>query len=169
VVALPYEGGDATMLVVLPDKLDGLDSVERSLDAARLSAWRRALSSQEVVVWLPRFVIDPPAAVELGGELQALGMARAFDRERADFSGIARPPDPRDRLVLDRVFHKAFVKVDERGTEAAAATAVVMMRAGGMPRPVPEFKADHPFLFFILDEATGLVLFMGRVAEPTAP
>ncbi len=168
VVALPYEGGDATMLVVLPDRLDGLDAVERSLDAARLSAWRRALRSQEVLVWLPRFAIDPPAAVELGTHLQELGMAYAFDRERADFTAIASPPDPADRLVIDRVFHKAFVKVDERGTEAAAATAVVMMLLGSRPRPVPEFKADHPFLFFIIDEATDLVLFMGRVAEPNA-
>ena len=87
----------------------------------------------------------------------------------ADFTGIANPPDPADRLVISRVFHKAFVKVDEKGTEAAAATAVSMMRAGSAaPRETPiVFNADHPFLFFIRDNATGLVVFMGRVADPS--
>ncbi len=169
IVALPYTDGDATMVIVLPDKIDGLDAVERSLDPARLAAWTGALKHREVLVWLPRFAIDPPEAVELGAQLQALGMARAFDRARADFTWIANPPDPGERLCIDRVFHKAFVKVDERGTEAAAATIVEMMGIDSIPSPVPELKADHPFLFFILDEATGLVLFMGRVADPTAP
>jgi len=169
VLELPYAGGDAAMVVVLPDKIDGLEAIERSLDAARLAAWTQALAEQEILVWLPRFVVDPPAAMELGKPLQALGMARAFDPERADFTGIANPPKPADRLYIGEVFHKAFVKVDEKGTEAAAATAVVMPRGAGMPRPVPEFKADHPFLFFIVDKASGLVLFMGRVDEPKAP
>ena len=154
---------------VLPDKVDGLAAVERSLDAGKLAAWTKALAREEVLVWLPRFVVDPPEAMELSRPLQALGMARAFDRERADFTGIANPPRPADRLYIGAVFHKAFVKVDEQGTEAAAATAVVMPRGAGMPRPVPEFKADHPFLFFMVDRASRLVLFMGRVAEPKAP
>ena len=169
VLELPYAGGDAAMLVVLPDRVDGLEAVEKTLDAAKLAAWTQALAPQELLVWLPRFVVDPPAAMELSKPLQALGMARAFDRERADFTAIANPPKPADRLYIGAVFHKAFVKVDEKGTEAAAATAVAMPRGGGAPRPVPEFKADHPFLFFIVDKASGLVLFMGRVAEPKAP
>jgi serpin B len=169
VLELPYAGGDAAMLVVLPDRVDGLPAVEKALDAARLTAWTQALADQQVQVWLPRFVVDPPAAMELAKPLKALGMARAFDRARADFTAIANPPRPEDRLYVGAVFHKAFVKVDEKGTEAAAATAVVMPRATGMAPPVPEFKADHPFLFFIVDKASGLVLFMGRVAEPKAP
>ncbi|HWO25107.1 MAG TPA: serpin family protein [Kofleriaceae bacterium] len=169
VLELPYAGGDTSMLVVLPDKVDGLAAVEKSLDAGKVAAWLAALAPQEVLVWLPRFVIDPPEALELAKPLKALGMTRAFDRERADFTGIANPPKPADRLYIGKVFHKAFVKVDEKGTEAAAATAVVMPKAGAAPRPVPELKADHPFLFFIVDKASGLVLFMGRVAEPKAP
>jgi len=86
----------------------------------------------------------------------------------ADFTGIANPPDPRDRLFISEVFHKAFVKVDEKGTEAAAATAVVMDRAGAVMVQPAEFKADHPFLFFIRDNASGMILFMGRVADPSS-
>jgi serpin B len=97
-------------------------------------------------------------------------MRDAFDRRKADFTGIANPPDPADRLVISRVFHKAFVKVDEKGTEAAAATAVSMMRAGSAaPREEPiVFKADHPFLFLIRDIESGLVIFLGRVADPSS-
>jgi serine protease inhibitor len=95
-------------------------------------------------------------------------MPDAFDREKADFTGIANPADRRERLKIDKVFHKAFVKVDEKGTEAAAATAVVMAKGGGAPpAPAFEFNADHPFVFAIVDKATGLVLFLGRVADPT--
>ncbi len=169
VLELPYAGGDAAMLVVLPDETFGLPAVEQSLDAAKLTAWTRALAEQEVVVWLPRFVIDPPAAMALKEPLVALGMARAFDSARADFTGIANPPRPEDRLNLGEVFHKAFVKVDEKGTEAAAATAVVMPRGAAMRPPAAELKVDHPFLFFIVDRPTGLVLFMGRVTEPKEP
>jgi serine protease inhibitor len=95
-------------------------------------------------------------------------MSAAFDRARADFTGIADPPDPRDRLFISEVFHKAFVRTDEKGTEAAAATAVPMMRIGSaMPSRLVTFVADHPFLFVIRDNASGLVLFMGRVADPS--
>lgn len=169
VLELPYAGDDTAMLVVLPDRVDGLGDVEQALDADKLATWTQALGQQEVLVWLPRFTIDPPAALELSKSLKALGMAQAFDAERADFTGIANPPKPADRLYIGAVFHKAFVKVDEKGTEAAAATAVAPRLGGGMPRPVPEFKADHPFLFFIVDRASGLLLFMGRVTDPKAP
>jgi serpin B len=102
--------------------------------------------------------------------LKAAGMPSAFDAAKADFTGMANPKDPRDRLCIGSVFHKAFVKVDEKGTEAAAATSVQMLRAGSMMAPTPPmpFNVDRPFLFFIRDEATGLVVFMGRVQDPTA-
>jgi serpin B len=92
-------------------------------------------------------------------------MPIAFDRDRADFTAMANPSDPRDRLHIDEVFHKAFVKVDEKGTEAAAATAVMMAPGGPPPKPL-ELKVDHPFLFFIRDTSSGLILFMGRVVDP---
>jgi serpin B len=170
VLELPYVGGDAAMLVVLPDRLDGLPAVEQSLDTGKLAAWIGALAKQEVRVWLPRFLVDPPEAMRLRAPLLALGMVRAFDDKQADFTRMANPPSPADQLYLDAVFHKAFVQVNEKGTEAAAATAVPARTRGlATPPPIPEFRADRPFLFFIIDQASGLVLFMGRVAEPPAP
>lgn len=167
---LPYKGGALSMLVVLPDAVDGLPAVEAALSTPALAAWSAPLKLQRVRLALPKFTIDPAASLSLGDTLAAMGMPLAFDRARADFTGIANPPNPEDRLSIARVFHKAFVKVDEQGTEAAAATAVAMQRAGSaapIEKPV-EFRADRPFLFLIRDNATGLVLFLGRVANPAA-
>ncbi len=167
ILEMPYKGGDAAMLVFLPDRPDGLAEVERSLSASKLEEWTSALKSERVAVSLPRFEVSPTPSMSLGDILVELGMANAFDRDKADFTGIANPPDPRERLKIDKVFHKAFVKVDEKGTEAAAATAVVMAAGGAAPQRMLEFTADHPFLFAIVDKPTGLVLFVGRVADPT--
>ena len=166
VLALPYKGDAMSMVVVLPDDVEGLSAVEASLTPERLDVLVKALAPQRVAVSLPKFEVNPSAALSLGDLLKVMGMSVAFDRQKADFTGIANPPDPADRLFIGGVFHKAFVKVDEKGTEAAAATAVVMMRAQAMPVRSVEFKADHPFLFFLRDDVSGLILFMGRVAEP---
>jgi len=168
ILSLPY-AGDAEMLIVLPDQPDGLPSIESSVDAAQLTAWRKALVDQELRILVPRFRIDPPGAARLAEPLQSLGISHAFDRERADFTAIANPPSPADRLCLGQVFHKSFVKVDEKGTEAAAVTTVEMILLGARARPVPELRVDRPFLFFIIDDVTGLLLFMGRVTEPELP
>jgi serpin B len=166
VLEIPYMGDRMSLLVALPDERDGLDAVEASLRPARLEAWVKALAPERVAVSLPKFEVNPSGAVPLGELLKAMGMGIAFDRQKADFTGIANPPDPSDRLSIGAVLHKAFVKVDEMGTEAAAATTVMMLGATAMrARPV-EFKADHPFLFFLRDDVSGLILFMGRVAEP---
>jgi serpin B len=165
---LPYKGATLSMLLLLPDTVSGLPAVEAALTLERLDAIVKSLAPVRVAVSLPRFEVDPPGAIALGETLRAMGMGEAFDRERADFTGIANPTDARDRLCIGNVFHKAFVKVDEKGTEAAAATAVVMQRAGAAPplaRPV-EFKADHPFLFLIRHNPSGLIVFLGRVANP---
>jgi serine protease inhibitor len=166
---LPYKGRQMSMLVLLPDAVEGLSALEDSLSAAQLALIVKGLAPTRVSVSLPKFEVDPAQSLSLGAMLVALGMHDAFDRRKADFTGIANPKDPADRLVLSRVFHKAFVKVDEKGTEAAAATAVAMMRAGSAaPRDEPvAFRADHPFLFLIQDNASGLVVFMGRVADPS--
>jgi len=163
---LPYKGGQMSMLVVLPDAVDGLSALEESLTADRLDAIVKSLASVRVYVTLPKFEIDPPGALPLGDVLQTLGMKAAFSPAKADFTGIANPPHPADRLFISQVFHKAFVKVDEKGTEAAAATAVVMERAAAALASPAQFKADHPFLFFIRDNASGMILFMGRVSDP---
>jgi len=167
ILQMPYKGNDMAMLVLLPDRADGLTDLERTLDATRLAAWTAAMTPAEVNVSLPRFTVDPAEPLALADHLAALGMPAAFDRTTADFTGIARPPDPPERLRLSGVFHKAFVKVDEQGTEAAAATAVSVTRVTSMPPPPIPFTADHPFLFAIIDTASGLVLFLGRVIDPS--
>jgi len=162
-----YRGEELAMDVLLPATPTGLDALEKDIDATRLAGWLAALKPERLFVSLPRFTIDPAGPIVLSDALQALGMTEAFDRERADFTALANPPSPADRLVISQVFHKAFVKVDEKGTEAAAATAVVMARAGSAaPARPKEFVADHPFLFVIRDLRSGLILFLGRVTDP---
>ena len=167
---MPYQGGEVAMLFVLPDASAGLDAVEKRLSPKALDKWIGAMAFDRVNVALPKFEINPAQSLSLGDTLQALGMPLAFDRGKADFTGIANPPSPADRLFISKVFHKAFVKLDEKGTEAAAATAVVMMIEGTMapPRPSSEFKADHPFLFVLRHVKSGAILFMGRVSDPSA-
>jgi serpin B len=117
-----------------------------------------------VQVFLPKFKMTW-GTKELNPILQTMGMANAFDQVRADFTGMnGGKPFP---LFIDSVFHKAFVDVNEEGTEAAAATAVVMKPGNGHEHPV--FRADHPFMFVIRDRQTGGILFMGRVVNPAAP
>jgi serpin B len=161
---LQCKGGLMSMLLLLPEAREGLAAAEKSLDAAGLAAIVKSLSQTRVDVALPRFEVNPTNSLSLRKLLVALGMGAAFDPAQADFSGIANPPDPKDRLVIGDVFQKAFVKVDEKGTEAVAATAAGSVCLGDPPVP---FTADHPFLFFILDDATGLVVFMGRVSDPS--
>ena len=159
---LPYRGG-LSMIVVLPDDEDGLPSVERAI-GGRYDDSIAALRPALVDLQLPRWTFS--SRIELNAPLIALGMPRAFSRATADFSGMTHE----QALHLQTAVQAAFVDVDEVGTEAAAATAVV----GGLdseeaPRPKPiVFHADHPFLFLIRDRATGAVLFLGRVASPAA-
>jgi serpin B len=165
---LPYKGGGMSMLILLPDASDGLDAMEKGMSNAKLEAIVGTLKSERVFVSLPKFKIEPPKSLALKDPLIQLGMKSAFERQKADFTGIANPPSPDDRLFVSQVFHKGFIRVDEKGTEAAAATAVSMARAGSAAPAKPrEFKVDHPFGFVIRDEASGLVLFMGRVTDPS--
>ncbi|MFL5346159.1 MAG: serpin family protein [Hyalangium sp.] len=167
VLELPYEGQELAMVFVLPEKAGGLEDVEQNLTSAQLDEWMGTLGRERVNVALPRFEVRPEASIELGDALVAMGMARAFSPEEADFTGMANPAHSQERLHISKVFHQAFVKVDEKGTEAAAATAVVMMTRGAMrPRETQDFRADHPFLFFLRDTSSGMILFMGRVADP---
>ena len=169
VVDLPYKGDGFTMTFVLPKKVDGLDAVEKKLSADVFDKWIGAMASVRVDIALPKFTIDPAEPTSLGDALVSLGMKDAFDAGKADFTGIANPPSPADRLFISKVFHKAFVKVDEKGTEAAAATAVLMEVGGAAPsKPPKEFHADHPFLFFLRDAKSHTILFAGRVADPVA-
>jgi serpin B len=170
VLELPYENGALAMDIVLPDAVDGLDAVEARLTPALLDKWFGAAAGEHVAVSLPKLEIAPQAPLSLATTLSAMGMPLAFTQGRADFTGMANPPDPAERLHISAVFHKGFIKVDEKGTEAAAASAVIMaVEAAAAPVSQPrEFKADHPFLYFLRDTRSGLVLFMGRVADPSA-
>jgi serpin B len=160
---IPYKGGEMSMLVVVPDAIDGLAALEATLDAGNVEDLARSAKDEVVLAQIPKFEVEPPSSLALGGHLQALGMKLAFDSQKADFTGITKPPS----LFIGEVFHKGFIRVDEKGTEAAAATAVVMGPGGAAPPPPTEFKADRPFLFFLRDNSSGLVLFMGRVTDPT--
>lgn len=161
VVQLPYAGNDLSMLVVLPKRKGGLGAIEAGLSPERLAGWRAGLSRREVRVFLPKFKLTWGTA-DLTRPLQAMGMGKAFSATDADFSGM----DGRaHELFVGAVLHKAFVEVNEEGTEAAAATAVGF-RTLGARKPPSEFRADHPFLFWIQENRTGAILFLGRVADP---
>ena len=164
----PTKEARLQLLVVLPTTRDGLPALERSLTAPTLEGWVAALQPTFLDLSFPRFEVKPTGSLELKQALTSLGVELAFDRERADFTGIANPPSPDDRLSISQVFHQAFIRVDEEGTEAAAATAVMMTRAGGMPirREPVVVLANHPFLFFVRDVTSGTWLFMGRVQHP---
>jgi len=169
-VDLDYRGGDLSMLILLPDKKDGLRNLETSLSKNLLDDCVAKMSVREVKVVLPRFKFTW-GTVNMRDQLTALGMPLAFDRSQADFSGINghQPPDEH-ALFISAVFHKAFVEVNEEGTEAAAATAVTARVTSAMystPPRVPIFRADHPFLFAIRDRKTGAILFLGRMSNPT--
>lgn len=155
---LPYAGHRLAMLVLLPRKGVALADVEQLLTPENLRAWRASMEMDQVRVFLPRFKTE--SRFVLNDPLVALGMKDAFDENLADFSGIMGKKD----LYISKVIHKAFVDVNEEGTEAAAATAVVMSTKSISLDPV--FRADHPFVFTILDKQSGSILFLGRLMNP---
>lgn len=154
---LPYKGEDLSMVILLPNQIGGLAALEAEMTATKLGEWHDALHEAEVEVILPRWAFT--SAFGLVDALSALGMPSAFDPFLADLSGM----NGRRDLFVQDVIHKAFVMVNEEGTEAAAATAVVV----GDTSAGPVFEATHPFLFYIRDNVTGSILFLGRVADPT--
>lgn len=160
-VALPYTGGELLFVAVAPREPDGLPAVEALLDQDFFASLLESLEHRRLALALPKFRVK--FRCELSGHLRAMGMERAFSYPGADFTGIS----PTGELFLSRVIHQSFVDVNEAGTEAAAATAVVM-RAGSAPREPQPFALDRPFLFCLLDSRTGSVLFLGRVADPSS-
>ncbi|MBZ5515617.1 MAG: serpin family protein [Acidobacteriia bacterium] len=159
---LPYKGGDLSMIVFLPRQVDGLAELETSLTAEQLEGWVQKMDWREVKVYLPKFRVE--STFTLNDVLPKMGMRQAFDPASADFSGMTGKKD----LFISLVIHKAFVDVDERGTEAAAATAIEGPEAAmpGEEEPPAIFRADHPFLFLIRDQRSGSILFLGRVTNP---
>ncbi len=159
-VELPYVGWQLSMLILVPDE-GRFGDVEGRLDAGLLDATLAALRYGEVNLTLPKFKFE--WTLGLTDAMKALGMNDAFDPASADFSGM---DGARDLYIAD-ILHKAFVSVDEAGTEAAAAT-VVLMPASAMPSGVTEVIVDRPFFFLIRDNPTGTILFLGRVTNPAA-
>jgi len=164
ILELPYEGEYLSMIILLPQAIDGLAELEKSLNRENLENWLAepnndsGSAGREAVVYLPRFKVTSQFA--LAETLQSLGMQDAFIAERADFSGMDGTKD----LFISAVVHKAFVEVNEEGTEAAAATGVGFVITA-MP---PALRMDHPFLFLIRDNTSGSILFIGRVTNPIA-
>jgi serpin B len=156
---LPYIGDRLSMVVLLPTADDGLPDLEKNLRwEEQLEAWLSLMVKQKVNVFFPKFTITSEFA--LNDPLETLGMTDPFSMS-ADFSGITIS----EKLFISSARHKAFIEVDEEGTTAAAATAIIMAPTG-LPAPIPIFRCDHPFLFLIRDTKTGSVLFLGRMVNP---
>lgn len=165
---LPYKGGEVSMVVLVPRSADGMAALEKNLSSGNLQSWIGKMANREVHVLLPKFKLETEYAME--NTLKQMGMARAFVDPRephgAQFEGMSASSDPAQKLYVSKVLHKAFVEVNEKGTEAAAATAVMMVGKAAAPISVPftpVFKADRPFLFLIRDVKTNGILFLGRV------
>ena len=168
VVSLPYAGDDLQFVVLLPDEIDGLHKLESKLTADVLAGCAK-LEKRDVDLHLPKFKLEPPT-ITLAEKFEALGMKTAFDKPQgsANFDKIA-PRTPKDYLYISQIFHKTFIAVDEKGTEAAAATAVAMMAGTAFRSPPPppiEVKIDRPFIYAIQHVPSGVCLFLGRVTDP---
>ncbi len=160
-VELSYAGDDFSMLVLLSAAREGIAGLEKRLTPELLDTLTGSLRKRTVSLFLPKFTVT--STLRLDSTLRALGMKDAFDPEKADFS---RMTSRDDGLFIGAVVHKAFIDVGEEGTEAAAATGVIVGVTSVMPEPPVVFRADRPFLFLIRDNSTGAILFVGRVAKP---
>jgi serpin B len=159
-VSLPYQGYDLAMIVLLPAKVDGLAALEKSLSEKALAGWLKKAKQRRVDLTLPKFKMT--SQFSLKEVLAAMGMKLAFSAS-ADFSGMSSA----EKLMISKVIHQAYVDVNEKGTEAAAATVIIVSPTGfRVPPPPATFRADHPFVFLLRDTRTGSILFMGRLANP---
>ncbi|KAM9054652.1 LOW QUALITY PROTEIN: serpin B3-like [Megaptera novaeangliae] len=160
ILEIPYKGQELSMMVLLPNGLDGLQKLEDQLTAEKLIEWTspQNMRERQLDLHLPWFKVEE--SYDLKTTLEALGMVDAFNKEKADFSGMTGTRD----LVVSKVIHKSFVEVNEEGTEAAAATGIEICTK---TRLIPDsFHCDHPFLFFIKHNKTNSILFYGRVSSP---
>jgi serpin B len=162
VLKIDYTGKDLSMVFLLPRNITPFGKFEKSLTASQVEGLLKRVRVQEVSVYLPRFKLEK--GLELSEPLRALGMKDAFDPSAADFSGMTTSKGP----FLSKVFHKAFVEVNEEGTEAAGGTVVVVKKKEKAPaeRLPPVFRADQPFVFLVRDNRNGSTLFLGRVVDP---
>lgn len=166
-VRLNYEVPELGLVIVLPDDIEGVSAVARRLGANELaellSALRDGQAKKPVALALPRFKAEYRA--DLVAPFRQAGIVKAFDPNSADFSGITGRPAGQGKVHVGQIVHRAVIEVSEESTEAAAATAVGVRSAAMPPAPV-SFRVDHPFLFYLVDDTTGAILFQGRVADP---
>jgi serpin B len=164
ILEMPYGDGSLSMVVLLPKEIDGLADLEAKLTLQSLQRWTASVKHEdEVKVYLPRF--KTTSQFQMADTLKAMGMELAFDADAADFSDMTGGRD----LFISAVIHKAFVDVNEEGTEAAAATGVIMTTTAAIvqePKEPPVFRADHPFVFIIRDNRNGGIIFLGRITNP---
>lgn len=156
---LPYINNELSMLAFLPKEIDGLGEFEKTLTIKNINQWLGKSNKCKVIVSIPKFKMT--SKFNLNNVLKSLGMADAFSAD-ADFSAMTGQKD----LYISDVIHKAYVDVNEEGTEAAAATAVVMRLTSISPQELPIFRVDRPFLFLIRDNLSGTILFIGRLVNP---
>lgn len=162
-VSIPYKGNNLSMVILLPNSVEGLAALEKNLTAHNLNSWLEKLDKenlQKVRLYLPKFKLETD--YDLKNPLQKMGMKDAFEENIADFRGMGFPK--KGDVWIGQIKHKAFVEVNEEGTEAAAATAVEMVTKSIHHDPV--FRADHPFFFIIRHNPSGSIVFMGRVVDP---
>ena len=156
------------MVLLAPNQYDDLLSLEGRFTLKNLDQWLIQLEKRAVHVILPKFKLE--TEYQKDKTLKAMGMVRAFDPEGAQFNGMTASEDQKQSLFISKVIHKAYVEVNEKGTEAAAATGVLFggpVSFGSMKLPfVPTFKADRPFVFLIRDRVIGSILFVGRLLKP---
>ncbi|NXN95721.1 SPB10 protein, partial [Rhinopomastus cyanomelas] len=163
IIELPYVKNELSMFVLLPDDISdnttGLELVERELTYEKLAEWTKPdnMIRAEVDLYLPKLKLEEN--YDLKSTLSSMGLQYAFDPTQADFTGMS----VKKELCLSKVIHKAFVEVNEEGTEAAAATGILVMRS---KPPTMTFKANHPFLFFIRHNKSRTILFLGRICSP---
>jgi len=158
ILELPYIGNDLSMTVLLPKKINGLPELENNLTAENVNKWTNGLINMGLRIFLPKFKMT--SQFKLKDTLKSMGMVDAFNDTKADFSGM---DGKKQWLYIGAVIHKAFIDVNEEGSEAAAATAVVMKTRSAVRSEPPVFRADHPFVFLIRDNVSGSILFLGRV------
>src|SRR5690606_7908518 len=148
-------------VVLLPKEIDGIAELEAKLTFENLQRWMSMVRKAEVKVYLPRF--KTTSQFQMANTLMEMGMKLAFDANAADFSGMTGGRD----LFISAVIHKAFVDVNEEGTEAAAATGVIMAPTAALePEEPPVFRADHPFVFMIRDNLNDAIMFLARITNP---
>jgi len=161
ILEMDYLDNDLSMIIILP-KDDKLNKVENDFSKDKLKDWKNDMETEKVRVTLPKFKFE--TKYFMAKDLKEMGMPTAFKYPDADFTGMSLT----DELYIDEVIHQTFVEVAEYGTEAAAATAVIMRLGSASPTEEPKiFTADHPFIFIIQQKDTGNILFMGRMSNPS--